>query len=524
MPGDWKTIDQREMLARRARKTKRHGYAAAGLGLGASTAAYAHGHQAGERNPVFGYNFGAGNRTWDQVGQVRRADRYMRGTDAGLGDRARMAGRMLRARPAAGVFLGGLGVAGLGLAHAGQGKAREVYHHHKLNQRRRANVTASRQRGAVTKAVSKPLLVMTGSGLTGKLSAVHNVARDRHWGGLDLFERGQREGAGYTFQAANKTSRRGAQYGLRDAVVPRQRLAKALKPFQGVGATTLGERLANRALHGGPEKSGIFTTTGRGRKIRAGQAGKPFQGVEQTTLGERTANRFLHGGPERSGIFTTSGRGNRMRAAVVKSDQPRYGNGTRGTRIVEKAAPPIGALKKAPTLARHAPMKPSLIAPTARAMPTVKTVPATALGMSSRLAKADRHYDPEDRRQRRRTAAATTLAIGGTGAATAGAVDMARTNRHAYRAVDNLSFLGHKDSYGGVQLRNKGLPVSDPQNFSRHLTGRERDAIRMLSTKKGRPLLVTGRAGGAIGGGLAALGGAYALRHRSNDPRSRRWN
>lgn len=119
--GDWKTINQRELKARGARKKQRRGLAVASTGAALAGAAYA-------RSPK-------AVRSAAQSFDTARRIRPVVGTrEAGRGLTS-----SLSRNPTGAVAAGGASLVAGGLGVAGTQRGVEGYHQHKINQRRRAN-------------------------------------------------------------------------------------------------------------------------------------------------------------------------------------------------------------------------------------------------------------------------------------------------------------------------------------------------------------------------------------------------
>lgn len=130
MAGDWKTIDQREESRSRAKKTKRHGYNTIAAGGVLGTVAVKHGVPRGA--DIEG-----------QVKDVLTPHPMTRSMPRAMKPEAHARGLLLRARRSphgAGVVAGGA-TAAAGLGIVGAGHAKQVYHQHKVNERRRMNAT-----------------------------------------------------------------------------------------------------------------------------------------------------------------------------------------------------------------------------------------------------------------------------------------------------------------------------------------------------------------------------------------------
>lgn len=121
---------------------------------------------------------------------------------------------------------------------------------------------------------------------------------------------------------------------------------------------------------------------------------------------------------------------------------------------------------------------------------------------AERFGKADRFYDPEDRRQRRLGAAAA-------GSALVGADQVRRGVRSVQQSTRTLGAAKKVGEYlGAHDVKSKG-DVKVLVNLAHNA---ERGAV-----------LLNPRAAARIGGGAALVGGAGMLVRRGNDPRRRRW-
>lgn len=120
MAGEWKTIEQRELKARGARKKQRRSAAATASGVGIA----AYGTAKGGLND-------ANLIRW--AGKVSRPS----GTKAAL----RSAGKVALSRPAGAAVIGGGALAAGGATSWGANRGVEAYHQHKINERRRINAS-----------------------------------------------------------------------------------------------------------------------------------------------------------------------------------------------------------------------------------------------------------------------------------------------------------------------------------------------------------------------------------------------
>jgi hypothetical protein len=147
MPGDWKTIQQRELKARGARKKQNRSIALIGGGGSVITAGYALGGSSRTAGMLINDLARAGKagatypRAAREMGGSRGETLRAAGRGAKVGSRYAL--HAIGRNPTGALLLGGAGMVGAGAGGWGTQRGVEAYHQHKINQRRRRRVKKS---------------------------------------------------------------------------------------------------------------------------------------------------------------------------------------------------------------------------------------------------------------------------------------------------------------------------------------------------------------------------------------------